>query len=266
MGQPFKFAFFCCLVASALPAAALEITVKASGGDADAEATQKILLAPDRLRLDLTAGAEQHRFLYSQPKDAVYLLQPEDKAYSEITRADLQAMSKRLDAAMEKMREQLKNLPPEQREMMEKMMGAAAPQAAAAEPDPPEFKKVGSERIGTWQTTKMEGYREGAKVAEVWIIDWKTAGFEKADLAALKSLGEFYSSVKSGTLPDLNLQAHLDAFDGFPVRIRNLDGNGKGAGSMEVVSIVPGKSPAAAFDIPTGYRKQKMDWMTGSGG
>src|SRR5690606_1337793 len=123
---------------------------KASGGEAGTEGTQKILLAPDRLRLDLTTGSENHRFLYSQKQDAIYLLQPEAKAYSEITRGDLQAMSKRLDAAMEKMREQMKNLPPEQREMVEKMMGAAVPEPGLAAEAPPEFKKVGSEKIGSW--------------------------------------------------------------------------------------------------------------------
>jgi hypothetical protein len=242
----------------------LELNLKSSGGESHPESVQKILIAPDKIRLDLTTGTETHRFLYLKQKDAVFLLQPEEKAYSEISRKDLQSMGRRLDEAMNKVREQLKNLPPEQREMMEKMMTSALPQAPIP-PAMPEFKKTGTEKIGTWNTVKMTGYQEKKKIAEAWVIDWKAAGFTKNDLSALKELGDFYSSVKIQAMPELNLQAQMDALDGFPVRMQNLDDGGKVIATLDVISIHPGKSPDSEFEIPAGYQKKKMDWMAGMG-
>jgi hypothetical protein len=67
----------------------------------------------------------------------------ERKTYTEMSKAQFQQMSQQLSAAME----QLKNLPPEQRAMMEKMMkGRGMPGLAAATPI--SYKGAGTDRAG----------------------------------------------------------------------------------------------------------------------
>jgi len=86
----------------------------------------------------------------------------------------------------------LKDLPPEQRQMMEQYMKGMTPGKA------PEitYKKVATgQKVGAWTTMQYQGTREGEKVSEVWTADWKALGLAKEDFTVLQDMSKFWESM-----------------------------------------------------------------------
>src|SRR5262249_23721007 len=72
--------------------------------------------------------------------DTMYIIDDANKSYIVFDKATMQAVAKQLNAAMERAKEQLAKLPPEQREQMEQAMGAMG---GADKPHTVEVKDTG---------------------------------------------------------------------------------------------------------------------------
>src|SRR5262249_17315418 len=70
------------------------------------------------------------------------------KTYTEITKADIDAISEQMAGAMAMMQQQMANLPPEQRAQMEALMrGRGAALGAAAAATKTEYTKLGTDHV-----------------------------------------------------------------------------------------------------------------------
>jgi hypothetical protein len=172
-------------------------------------------------------------------------------------------MMQQMQQQMAQVQEQLKNLPPEQRAMMEQAMrgrggfpGAPAG-GVGGPPAKPQYKQSGSDRVGQWSCTKYDGYQGTTKVMEICAVDPKDFGVTLADFEIAKHLAEFLAGfipqaanqiVVAGTTAD-------QGFNGIPVR-RTTFVNGKPDTVSEIKELRREAIPASVFEVPAGFKRE----------
>ena len=127
--------------------------------------TSQLQVDKTRVRTEMTdPTGRSHVVVFDSGKQALYIINPEAKTYSELTKADADRMGGQINDAMAQMQAQLANMPPEQRAMVEKMMaarmGGAGRGAAAAKT---EYRKTGTDTVGKWPCDKYEGTQNGRR-------------------------------------------------------------------------------------------------------
>jgi hypothetical protein len=181
----------------------------------------------------------------------------------EMTKSEMTGMRSQVDSAMAQMQQQLANLPPEQRRMMEQMMqGRGMPGMTA----PPQvvYRQTGSDKVGQWSCTKYEGTANGQKVVEVCTVDPKEFELSPADFDVARQLTEFMKTL----LPEaaegafMNGTVQDQGFAGVPVR-RTSFRDGAVESVTETAEFRKEAIPAAVFETPAGFRKEAMPGMGG---
>ena len=89
------------------------------GGDS---MTMKTYLEKDRMRMESKGKEMDHVSIYRKDKEVIWMIDNKEKTYTEMTKAEMEKMKKQMEDAMKMMEEQMKNMPPGQKEQMEKMM------------------------------------------------------------------------------------------------------------------------------------------------
>jgi hypothetical protein len=192
-------------------------------------------------------------FVFDGDAQVMRVINNERKSYTEMTKAQMQEMSQQMSAAMEK----LKNLPPEQRAMMEKMMarggrGMGLPSVAAIT-----YKAAGADKAGQWACSKYDGTREGQKVVEICTVEPKALGLTPADFEVAKQLAEFMKSLMPQMAEQITVNGTQaeQGFSGIPIR-RSTISNGKVTSTSELKEIRREPIPASAWQVPAGYKRE----------
>ena len=176
-------------------------------------------------------------------KNLLWILSPEKKTYSEITFDELAVMAQKGKERMAAMKEKMKDMPEEQRTMMEKMMGGAMDQSI-------DVKKTGEKKsIAGHSCTKLVALRGGKDFMTMWIAD-DVKGF-KPLIADWRESAERMSSIGSSVLKDMN--KIYDSIDGFPMEttVSMMDRS-----MTTTVSMVEQRTtPETQFEIPDGYSR-----------
>jgi len=182
----------------------------------------------------------------------MYTVNPKEKTYTEMTFAEMEQrmkqMSAKMDAQMAQMEESMKKMPPEQRKMMEGMMGSKM------------GKKGGDVVLAhTGETKKVSGLtctkfmaKEGDKVLMTLWATKEVRGFEslRKDYEALT---QRMMSMNPGFMKGL-----MDAMrqvDGFPMETE------WGGITMQVTKVEPRSTSASEFAVPAGYKKTASPMM-----
>ena len=187
----------------------------------------------------------------------------DDKSYIVMDEAMVQEMGVKVNAAMEQMRAQLADMPPEQRAMVEQMMQGqmAGMMGAEEESIPTRVEEMGS---GSWQSRPCTEYAvfEGDQKTQQ-ICAAPLGEVEGADeaMAAFRNMAKFINSLAESMPGPLgesmaeNPMGLMDQIDGFPVRtVDYVDGQ---VSSETTLSTVEGRDfDPGLFDIPDGYTKQ----------
>jgi hypothetical protein len=176
------------------------------------------------------------------------------KTYVELDQTRLRQMRDQ----MAKMEEQMKNLPPQQRAMMEQMMRGRGGMMAA--PPRPEYRQTGSDRVGSWTCTKYEGFVAQQKVVELCTVDPKALGLTAADFEVTKQLAEFVKSMMPQIVGQTTVYgtAEEQGFSGIPVR-RTVYTNGQVSLVGEVKEIRHESFPPSTWEVPAGFRQEGME-------
>ena len=127
--------------------------------------TDVILLDANRLRVDSDDG-KSVMFLTDGGRNRMVMLDKAKNQYQEIDEQTMQQLGQQMSAAMAQMQAAMKNMPPDQRAMMEKMMKGKMPQAAAAAPKTV-YTSKGSGSVNGFSCTRYEGDLSGVKESEV---------------------------------------------------------------------------------------------------
>jgi len=216
------------------------------------------------IKMDSTSETGGDAFIFQGDKQQMLMIDHQQREYVIFNAATRDQIAGKMDQAMSQMNDMLKNLPPEQRAMVEKMM--KNPSAAAGLPQ----QDAGPEVKNTHQKAKKEGYPAtkyeiwsgNRKTSEIWIADWKdipggsdiatslveAAGFMKAMMEPLsKRVGRENQSD--------NVFALLEELKGFPVLTREFNSDGAVSSEMRLKSTKATDFAPGTFEPPSNYRQ-----------
>jgi Domain of unknown function (DUF4412) len=251
----------CCIAMPAQGQGILFVQKETRGSQTE---TSQIQMDKDHIRVESRSSGEETAFVFDGPKQTARMINITKKTYMEMTKADLDQMRGQVDAAMAQMQEQLRNLPPEQRAMVEQMMRGrglpnAGPANAASAAPKATYRQTGSDKVANWACNKYEGSVNGQKTTEVCTVDPKEFGLTPADFEAARQLAEFMKSMLP-QMPDsafVNGTTQAEGFSGVPVR-RTSFRNGTVDSVTEITEARRQAFPAATFEVPAGFRKESM--------
>jgi hypothetical protein len=182
---------------------------------------QELLIDNTRLRVNIDAGSSV-LFLTDGGRNRLVML---DKTKNEYTEMDQQAMNQlgaQMQGAMAQMEAAMKNMPPEQRAMMEKMMKGKMPTPQGGAPATTTYTAKGSATVNGFPCTKYDGEQAGSKVAEVCAAPLAAVRLSASDFQLFDKMREFMSGLQSALKSSpfaSNTPGFTErGFEGFPVQ------------------------------------------------
>jgi hypothetical protein len=234
------------LVAGALPAAGQGLVWQSTtaGGPAGETATPSTTyMMPGKMKHITDDGTT---IIVRLDQEKMYSLNPAEKTYWVMTFAEMEQMMKaaaaKMDAMKGQMAEQLKNMPPEQREMVEKMYGMAG----SGSKEPVTISTTGKSK-------KILGYQTSQYIA-------RQGGKEIMNMYVTKGIGEFDRLRRDWEQFNQRLMSLSGGFgegmaeafkkvDGFPMEMVFM-------GTTTTVTKLDKKSTGdSEFGVPAGYTK-----------
>lgn len=197
-----------------------------------------------------------------------------DKSYMVVDQEMVQGVSAQLETVGTQIQEALKNVPEDQRAMIEKMMRENMPtQAPTAQGPRSTVKKTGerAEHNG-YPCVRYDVMQGDRKVKEYWVTEWSNVdggeNLEDVYLEMSQFIKELMASLEStmagsglpmggGFLGD-NPFEYFHELDGFPVVTREFGEDG----GLESESLLRSSRRMAldpdAFEPPSGYKRRQM--------
>ena len=202
------------------------------------EMHSKGYLKPTKLK---TVSDEDNRItIIRSDKEVMYMVNPKDKTYSEITFKEIEAQLAKAGEQMKEMQEKLKDMPPEQRKMMEGMMGGMMGEKEYQLKKTGERKKVA--RYSCEKVLMMEGDKEAA---EFWITK---------EIGSMKDYAKDWSKMmdKMAQGPMAKMYRKLAELDGFAMEMKFMGMNSTTT-KLEKRAVAD-----AEFEVPAGFKK--VEW------
>lgn len=222
--------------------------------------TSTMYMGKDNMRTESKGSGRDQVFIFRGDRKLFWMIDNREGTYTEITREDLTKLKGRMDEAMKEYEEQMKNVPPEQRMMVESMMKGRMPQP----PPRTSYKKVASGvKVNRWTCDRYEGYSGTAKKEEVWTAGAEQFGLRPEELQVLEDVRDFMEEFSGESLPFFRVERETekrgDDFSGVPVRmIRYADG--KKQERMELTEVQRKDVAPSLFEVPKGVKKKAMRW------
>ena len=230
------------------------IETKAQEGD-----TKTMLVQDGKMRMN---GSKDTAIILKG--SSVLIIDDKRKQYREMTKEDMKKMAAGAVDMMAKMREKMKNMSPEQRAQMEKLMGSRMPGGMGAmggdKPDTWEAKNLGT--TATVEGRKCQNWnliRNGAPFEELCVVPFNSLPGKEDMQKVFKDMAEsFGDAVKSVPGADASMKARIQ-INGYPVRTRSYATDGKFRPSETIMTKwVEESVPASTFEVPAGYTKLEM--------
>ena len=256
----------------ALEAGVLMVNTQESFEGSQPPVTTKLRVESDRVRIEMEGTGRNDVIIFRGDRQVMWMIDNNATVYREMTKADVDRLGSQISGMMAQMQEQLKNMPPQQRQMVEKMMKSRMGGMAAAQPAKTEYTKVASgQEISQWTCDKYEGVREGQKQREVWTTAPDQLGLDMSDFKVMQQMGEFFKGFAQFgreapfRVGAMEAESAMD-YSGVPVRQIFYRG-GRPTSKTEIKEVRREDFDASLFELPEGYKKQKMMEMpAGRGG
>ncbi len=215
------------------------------------------------------SGTPENTMIYRGDRELMIIVDHDDDSYIIMDKKTMKQLSDKLNSAMAQMEQAMKNVPPEHREMMKKMMKDKMPGAGNSDYIDPVLKKTGAGNVNGYSCTKYDVYKGDEKVRQHCITDWGniTGGSEISSV--MLEMSEFMDdmtktfSQNSGPLGstvqfERNVFNQLKEMNGFPVSTVEFD-NGKIEAESVFKSSKITKVDPSVFEAPTGYKRQNIE-------
>ncbi len=221
--------------------------------------TGQVQIEGGRMRVDsVGAAGEKQSIIFDGAKQVLWIVNHDKKTYREMTKADVDQAGGQMAGAMAQMQEQLKNMPPEQRAMMEKMMQGRGgmPGMGAPPPQKTVYRPAGSDKVGQWTCSKYDGYQGDKKTSEICTVGPETLGLGVSDFDVTRQLGEFLGKLmpqNAGRVFSIG-KVEDQGFSGVPVRRAFWTGQEQTV--VELTDVSRQSFPASTFEVPAGFQKE----------
>jgi hypothetical protein len=194
--------------------------------------------------------------------DTMYIVDDAEKSYVVFDKATMEKLAIQINSAMEKMKEQLSKLPPEQRAQVEQMMAAQMPGLDGKEyvveaVDTGKSDKVDNRACRVWDVK-----RNGELDEQLCVVPYSALpGKENLPAVFAKFAKLFEEMAKSVPMLTGMMTSEFNTMirvNGFPVRTRSYE-NGKLGNAEQLVKVWREEAvPPSMFEIPAGYTQKQM--------
>ena len=214
-------------------------------------------------RFERTPGDDPARFVIFRD-DQLFVVEPSRKRYTVLDHDSARAIGDAVDSAKGQMRKELSRLKPEQRAMVEKMMGdKAASMLAESAPKPViTARETGqADEINGVACRNFEITRDGLRSEELCVAPFSSVpGTEDlVDLARrMRSLLQDLTAALAQAGGDVEDLALVDRVRGFPVRIRRYDDSQAFQSEVVLKTWREEAFPAATFEVPADYSRRDL--------
>jgi hypothetical protein len=255
------------LAARALAGVVLEIETK--DHRSNESGTVVTLVDGKDLKMTITSGGDQEEseMIFRGEKREMIVVDHDDKTFMVIDEAMIDSIGDQLSGYEAQMREALKDVPPEQRAMVEKMMKGRMPAPAKAPARPKiEFRNTGDhDTKNGYPSVKYEATINDRKTQEFWVTDWDNVDGGDDVVEAFQAMAEFFKHMRD-SMPrfgadddaDDNPFEHMQEMDGFPVLTYDYASDGSIASESSLRSSTQRAVAAAEFEPPAAYKQREM--------
>lgn len=206
----------------------------------------------------------------SQPGDSVMIFKDDtihnvnnkDRSYTVLDRESMRKLSEQLNPLLKQMQEQLKNMPPEQRAQVERMMSARMPGLDTSGTQ--EIRKTArKDKVAGHACSYVEILRNGERAEEMCVVPTGSLKGSKDLVDAMARMSalaqELIEGLDAPWLKDMIARqiSNYEEIGGFPILTRQYSSQKPVSESM-LKSIRADTVPADAFTIPAGYARKDM--------
>lgn len=250
----------------------LEMSAKKANGAA--VVASRMYAQAGKLRMDqmdAQGGIQTSAIFQNNEMIMVSYADKKFRRIDEKTLAQLGAQMKKASEAMKQLQQQMANMPPQQRAMMEKMMkGRMAGMAGMGSPPP--VIRFEADGTGTWQSytcKKYTVYAGDQKTQEMCTVPASQVEGAEEFVAAARNMKEFFDKFKEALqMPAFanlaqNPAGVVGEVEGFPVHTKEFE-NGALREERFLSSSKTESLSDSLFSPPQGFREEKF--MPGHGG
>ena len=243
------------------------VVVQQEGGKIGDSKKQQTTLYLDSGKIRMEAvgpDGKKNVTIFDQAKQVLWHSNTAESSYIEMTQAQVEAMANQMGDMMKQMEAQLAQVPPAQREMMEKMMKGRMGGMGSAAPTITVQEKGSGEKVGPYTTTRYEILTNGQRTSEVWAAPRDIIHLQESDFQAFQALAKFFAPLARMAPKGSWSAPAMESIQGFPVRTVSYEGE-KPAYEWTVVSADQRSVEASLFTLPAGLKKTDMMGAGGMG-
>lgn len=235
----------------------IEGITRISDGGAQKTYNYRTSMDKGRLRQETKGTDSGQVVIFRTDTSKLWIIDELKKTYTEITAEDIKKLGEKIDNAMAQMHEQMKNLPPAQKKMMEQMMKGQM--GGMQKPEPPVYKSISdSEKVKDWTCRHYEVLAGGQKQSEVWLTDWNALGLKAEDFSVYtemaKLMGKLGSRFGSLGTPGAQTDEKSVLSSGYPVK-QVWFAEGKSSQEFALETVTRKSIPDSDFELPPGFKK-----------
>src|SRR3972149_3617041 len=248
----------------------IEVEDLAAGGKVE---ITEMKIEGNRMRTD-SGGEDPTSMIFLGDTDEMYVIDHGEKTYLLVDRQTMEAMANQMNEAMKQMEQALANVPPEQREMMERMMKERmGSMPSTSPPAEPVVRSLGErESVNGVACEWKEVTRNEVVDLKACVCGWtdmaggdelRQMALEMKDFVStlLDSFSSLASSAGFGSSLAENPMSSMENLGGFPLISEDFDG-GTLARRSRFQSVDEVAISDDEFRPPSGYKKQDLGNMS----
>lgn len=248
----------------------IEVEDLSTGGQAE---ITEIKIDGNRMRTD-THGEDASTMIFLGETDEMYMIDHDEKTYMVMDRETVEALGRRMSEAMQQMEAALAQVPPEQREMMERMMKERmGNMPSSSPPAEPVVRSLGkSDTVNGISCEWKEVTRGGVVELKACVgnsgeipggDEMHTMALEMRDFASalMGALSSMETSPLFGSLVAQNPMSSMEDLGGFPLISEDFD-DGKLSRRSRFQSAEDVSVSAEEFRPPSGYKRRDIGDMS----
>ncbi len=156
------------------------------------ETASKVYISGENVKV-VQEGSRAY-FIFRGEEDLVWLVDEEQEKYIQID----EELLNEIKSTIEQMKEQLENMPPQQREMVETMMKQRMRQhgLAVEEEDSLKYNHTDETKdINNYPCRKTELLKGSARIGDLWVTDWENIEHKEVLESAYTAMMDFVGSL-----------------------------------------------------------------------
>jgi hypothetical protein len=187
--------------------------------------------------------------------DTMYFVDDKDQTFIAFDKATMAKLAKQLNAQLERQKEQIAKLPPDQRAQLEQLLPTGPGEVAAS--DTGKSDKVEGRTCRVWEIS-----RNGQPDDQLCVVPYASLPGKENFQAVFANFARVFEEMAKNvpTLAGI-MTNEFDAqakVNGFPVRTRAYE-NGRLGDYEQVLKVWREEAmPASMFEIPAGYQPKQM--------